>query len=125
MPAHAVAPAVADLIPSLVAGVASPRASTRFRSSKALAQMAEDSPQLLYPRFDFFLGQLDNPNSILRWNAMRALAGLAPADRVRAQRDSARPATAAKARAFLTKHGAARSLRRAFGLTPRDRLCVP
>jgi hypothetical protein len=81
MPAHAVAPAVAELIPSLVAGVASPRASTRFRSSKALALMAEESPELLYPRFDFFLGQLDNPNSILRWNAMRTLACLAPADR--------------------------------------------
>ncbi len=175
--------------------------------------MAEDSPELLYPRFDFFLVQLDNPNSILRWNAMRALASLAPADRAgkleaaldkylspipgpqmigaataihgaaaialakphlaerlarailavrrahyerdecrnvaighailalgrfyhligdkpavlrfaRAQRDNPRPATAAKARAFLTKHGAARSARRTFGFALRDRLCV-
>jgi hypothetical protein len=81
MAAHAVAPAVAELIPSLIAGVASSRASVCFRSAKALALMAEESPELLYPRFDFFLRQLDNPNSILRWNAMRSLASLAPADR--------------------------------------------
>jgi HEAT repeat protein len=53
----------------------------RFRSSKAIALLAEESPELLYPRFDFFLKQLDSPNSILRWNATRALASLAPADR--------------------------------------------
>jgi hypothetical protein len=80
MPAHALAPAVAELIPSLIAGVASPRASVRFRSSKTLALLADESPELLHPRFDFFLQQLDNPNSILRWNAMRTLAALAPAD---------------------------------------------
>jgi hypothetical protein len=81
MSTHAATPAGADLIPSLVAGVASPRASVRFRSSKALALLAEESPELLYPRFDFFLKQLDSPNSILRWNATRALASLASADR--------------------------------------------
>jgi hypothetical protein len=81
MSTHAATPAGADLIQSLVAGVASPRASVRFRSSKALALLAEESPELLYPRFDFFLKQLDSPNSILRWNATRALASLASADR--------------------------------------------
>ena len=80
MPTLAVMPAAAELIPSLVAGVASPRASVRFRSSKALTLLAEESPELLYPYFDFFLGQLDSPNSILRWNATRALAFLATAD---------------------------------------------
>jgi hypothetical protein len=81
MPTHASTPALAELIPSLVAGVASPRASVRFRSSKALAQLAEESPQLVYPYFDFFVAQLDCPNSILKWNATCALACLAPADR--------------------------------------------
>lgn len=78
MAAHAVA---AELIPSLIAGVASPRASVRFSSSKALTRLAEESPELLYPHFDFFLKQLDSPNSILRWNAIATLASLAPADR--------------------------------------------
>jgi hypothetical protein len=81
MPRHAVKLAAAELIPSLVAGVASPRASVRFSSAKALSQLAEASPEPLYPHFDFFVKQLDCPNSILRWNAIRTLACLAPADR--------------------------------------------
>ena len=71
----------AELVPSLIAGVASPRASVRFSSAKALSRLAEQSPELLYPHFDFFVSQLDCPNSILRWNATRTLACLAPADR--------------------------------------------
>lgn len=81
MPVDAAAAGPAELIPSLIAGVASPRAAVRFSSSKALARLAEESLELLYPHFDFFAGQLDCPNSILRWNAIRTLACLAPADR--------------------------------------------
>ena len=78
---HAATPVAAELIPSLLAGVASPRASVRFRSSKALMLQAEESPELLYPHIDFFLKLLDSPNSILRWNATCTLARLAPVDR--------------------------------------------
>ena len=87
MTRHAVAPAPAvevalpELIPSLVAGVSSTRASVRFGSAKALSLLAAGRPELLYPHFDFFVKQLDCPNSILRWNATRTLACLAPADR--------------------------------------------
>jgi hypothetical protein len=80
MAKHAVMPA-AELIPSLVAGVSSTRASVRFGSAKALSLLAAERPELLYPHFDFFVKQLDCPNGILRWNATRTLACLAPADR--------------------------------------------
>jgi len=70
-----------DKAGALVEGVSSPRASVRFRSTKGLALLAAESPELVYPHFDFLLGQLSVPNSILRWNAMRALAALAPIDR--------------------------------------------
>jgi len=80
MPAHTPA-AAEDLFPELLAGVASPRASVRFRSAKTLALLAGETPEAAYPHFDSFLKLLDSENSIVRWNAMRMLAALAPADR--------------------------------------------
>jgi hypothetical protein len=65
---------------ALAACTASKLAPVRLGSSRALWMAAGITPAALYPLFDFFAGQLDSPNSILRWNATRALACLAPAD---------------------------------------------
>ena len=65
----------------LIAGVSSPDPRIKFGSAKALRLVAFAEPRLVYPRFDFFVRQLDSPNGILRWNAASTLAFLAPADR--------------------------------------------
>ncbi len=64
----------------LIEGIGSNKAAVRFGSAKALVQMSETAPELLYPHFDFFLAMLDHKNSILRWNAAQILAGLAAVD---------------------------------------------
>jgi len=68
------------LIESLIEGLASKAPPVKFGSAKALWLLGEEAPELLYPRFDFFLALFDDRNSILRWNAARILACLAPAD---------------------------------------------
>ena len=68
------------LIDALIEGLASKTSRVKFDSAKALWLLAEAAPELLYPRFDFFLALLDNDNSIVRWNAARVLACLAAVD---------------------------------------------
>ncbi len=69
------------LIAELAAGFNAKSPAVKFGSAKALWLAAEKAPEAVYPLFDFLVSQLENPNSILRWNATRALACLAPADR--------------------------------------------
>lgn len=52
----------------------------RFSASKLLRLASEESPEGLYPHFDFFTRLLHDKNSILRWNAMLTLGNLAAAD---------------------------------------------
>jgi HEAT repeat protein len=80
MPSRTAAKTSEDKVRALIEGFSSPRASVRFRSSKALDLLAEEAPEAVYPHIDFLLGQLDSPNSILRWNATHALAALARVD---------------------------------------------
>ena len=68
------------LVDSLLEGLSSITPPVKFGSAKALWLLGEAAPELLYPRFDVFLALLDSKNSILRWNATRALACLAPVD---------------------------------------------
>ena len=68
------------LIDSLLEGLTSKTPPVKLGSAKALWLLSETAPELLYPRFDFFLALLDNENGILRWNAARVLACLAPVD---------------------------------------------
>jgi hypothetical protein len=70
-----------ELIDTLISATDSGAAPMRFGSSKALALVAAEAPNLIYPHFEFFVALLDSPNSILRWNAARVLASLAPVDR--------------------------------------------
>ena len=70
-----------ELIEALISATGSGAAPMRFGSAKALALLAAEAPILMYPYFAFFAALLDSPNSILRWNAARVLASLAPVDR--------------------------------------------
>ncbi len=68
-------------VDALIAGLSSSKPKVKFGSAKKLWLLSERKPEELYPKFDFFLGLLDHENHILRWNAARILACLAPADR--------------------------------------------
>ena len=68
------------LIDALLEGLTSQTPPVKSGSAKALWLLREAAPELLYPRFDFFLALLDNQNNILRWNAARVLACLASVD---------------------------------------------
>lgn len=68
------------LIDSLIQGLTLKAPPVRLGAAKALWLLSEAAPELLYSRFDFFLAMLDCENNILRWNAARVLACLAPVD---------------------------------------------
>jgi len=70
-----------ELVVALLEGPESRFARVRFGSSKALRLLSEQRPELLYPYFRVVVAQLDNPNNILRWNAIYMLGQLAAADR--------------------------------------------
>ena len=63
-----------ELVESLLAGVSSPAARVKFGASKNLRAMSEESPDLVYPHFDFFVRLLAHENSILKWNATLTLS---------------------------------------------------
>jgi hypothetical protein len=69
-----------ELVEALLESLEAAEAPLRYGSSKALWQLAKVDPKLLYPHFDFFLARVDHSNSVMRWNAARTLACLAPAD---------------------------------------------
>ena len=53
----------------------------KYGRAKAQRKMSEESPELLYPRFDEFVRDFEGDNTILRWNATRILGNLAAVDR--------------------------------------------
>jgi hypothetical protein len=67
---------VGDLLRSLDA----PAAREKFGASKGLRMLSEADPLSLYPYFDALAERLSSENSILRWDALRTLANLAPVD---------------------------------------------
>ncbi|HXN49726.1 MAG TPA: hypothetical protein VN893_23945, partial [Bryobacteraceae bacterium] len=70
-----------DLVQAAIDGVGSPTGRARLGASKLLRDLSEQSPDLLYPHFDFFTALLASPNHILKWNATLTLANLAAVDR--------------------------------------------
>ncbi len=72
-----------NAIEYLLAAVSSRRAEDRFGAARSLRVLAAAAPDLLYPHYEFFVAQLGASNQILRWNAIRALALLTPADQNR------------------------------------------
>ncbi len=68
------------LIPLLIEGVASPKASVRYSCASVLMNLTTKHPQELYPHMDFFISLLDNKRRILVWNGLAAVANLCVAD---------------------------------------------
>lgn len=69
-----------DLLSELLDGISAVTARVRFASAKILRMISEKSPEILYPRMDFFVNLLDSENNILKWNAMDIIANLTVID---------------------------------------------
>jgi hypothetical protein len=70
-----------EAVCELMKGLGSDQAYIRFGSAKALRILSEERPELLYPKFDFFVRLLDHQNKILQWEAAFVLSQLARVDR--------------------------------------------
>jgi hypothetical protein len=70
----------AEQVDELCERLASPQARIKYGSAKQLLRLSEEDPDLLYPRFDFFVRLMDSENRIFRWNARRILGNLARVD---------------------------------------------
>lgn len=68
------------LVPKLLQGVSSARASVRYGCAKVLTDLSAAYPERLYPHMDFFVGLLDSKYRILVWNGLAITANLAKVD---------------------------------------------
>ena len=69
-----------ELVLFLLNGFMMKPAKYKFKSAKILTLISKDKPEILYPNFGFFVEQLDNENTILKWNAIIIVANLTPVD---------------------------------------------
>lgn len=69
------------LLPMLLKGVNSPKATVRYGCAKVLMDLSEECPEKLYPHMDAFIELLDSKYRILTWNAMAIIANLAKVDK--------------------------------------------
>ena len=68
------------LLPHLLEGVSSSKASIRYGCSKVLIGLSETHPTKLYPFIDSIINLLDSKYRILIWNALAIIANLAGVD---------------------------------------------
>lgn len=69
-----------DLVPIVIEGVSSSKASIRYGCAKVLMDLSARHPEKLYPHMDFFISLLESKHRILIWNAMTIIANLCPVD---------------------------------------------
>jgi hypothetical protein len=69
-----------NLLPTILNGVSSPKASIRYGCANVLKDLSEERPEKLYPHMDFFVQMLDSKYRILTWVAMAVIANLAEVD---------------------------------------------
>ncbi|MFA5364186.1 MAG: hypothetical protein WC325_03285 [Candidatus Bathyarchaeia archaeon] len=69
-----------SLIPFLLDGVGSSKASVRYGCAKVLMDLSEQNPEKLYSHFDFFTKLLDSKYRIITWNALAIIANLTRVD---------------------------------------------
>lgn len=68
------------LLEQIIRGLEADDVRFKYACAKALHIVSEENPALLYPRFDFFLRQLDHRNKILQWEAAFVLSQLGRVD---------------------------------------------
>lgn len=69
-----------ELLPIVIGGVSSPKATIRYSCAKVLVDLTVKHPEKLYPHMDFFVALLDSKYRILVWNAFAAIANLCAVD---------------------------------------------
>ncbi len=68
------------LLPTLIEGTASPKASIRYGCASTLMHLSEKHPNKLYPYMNNFISLLDSEYRILTWNALAIIANLTRVD---------------------------------------------
>ena len=69
-----------SLLPKLIDGVSSTKASIRYGCGKVLMDLSQKYPDRLYPFMEIFVQLLDGKHRILVWNASIILANLSAVD---------------------------------------------
>ena len=69
-----------ELISEIIEGLSVDKARIKYGCAKILRLLSEKNPEILYPRFDFFVELLDSDNSFIKWDAIHVLGNLAAAD---------------------------------------------
>jgi hypothetical protein len=69
-----------DMLPEILNGVFSSKASIRYSCAKVLMDLSEEYPEKLYPYMDSFIDLLNSKYRILVWNAIAILANLTKVD---------------------------------------------
>jgi hypothetical protein len=69
-----------ELLPLVIGGVSSSKASVRYSCASVLADLTAKHPEKLYPHIDFFVSLLDSKYRILVWNGLAAIANLCAVD---------------------------------------------
>jgi hypothetical protein len=72
-----------SLLPVVLKGTSSSKATVRYGCAKVLMDMSEKYPEILYPYIDNFIVLLKSKYRILTWNAMAIIANLTRVDRDR------------------------------------------
>ena len=69
-----------SLVPEIIAGTASPKATVRYGCASVLMDLSAKYPGKLYPYMERLIGLLDSKHRILTWNALAIVAHLTVAD---------------------------------------------
>jgi hypothetical protein len=70
-----------DWLETLIQGLESDTARTKYGCAKALRIISETRPEVIYPHFDFFVRLLSGDNRILQWEALFVLSQVAGVDK--------------------------------------------
>jgi len=69
-----------DLLPILLEGTSSAKASIRYGCGKVLMDLSEKHPDKLYSHMESFIKLLESKHRILTWNSMAIIANLTKVD---------------------------------------------
>jgi hypothetical protein len=69
-----------SLLPTLIEGTQSLKATIRYGCGSVLMELSAKHPEKLYPYMGNFVALLDSKHRILTWNALGAIANLTAAD---------------------------------------------
>lgn len=68
------------LLSEIFEGLSSDKIRIKYGCVNILRIISEKKPEIIYPKFDFFINLLDSDNTFLKWGAIYILANLAAVD---------------------------------------------